>query len=105
MESRLKKAHELLSENGVILISIDDNEQANIKLLCDEIFGEYNNLGIFIVKSTPNARDYGFVGKMHEYMLFYAKNAKFVSTNLMPVIDKKFKYKDKDNVWEKEGPK
>ena len=94
MKNRLKKAHRLLSRNGVIFISIDDNEQANIKMLCDEIFGENNNLGIFIVKSTPNARDYGYVGKMHEYMLFYAKDSKFVSTNLMPVIDKKFKYKD-----------
>ena len=94
MRSRLKLAHRLLSPSGVILISIDDNEQATIKMLCDDIFGETNNLGSFIVKSTPNARDYGFVGKMHEYMLFYAKNAGLVQTNLMPVLDKKFKYKD-----------
>lgn len=94
MEKRLILAKSLLKDSGVILISIDDNEQANLKMLCDEIFGEINNLGAFIVKSTPNARDYGFVGKMHEYMLFYAKKANMVKTNLMPVLDKKFKYKD-----------
>lgn len=94
MRSRLKLAHKLLSPSGVILLSIDDNEQATLKVLCDDVFGESNNLGSFIVKSTPNARDYGFVGKMHEHMLFYAKNSALVHTNLMPVIDKKFKYKD-----------
>lgn len=94
MDKRLRLAKNLLSDKGVIFISIDDNEQANLKLLCDQIFGEKNNLGFFIIKSTPNARDYGFVGKMHEYMLFYAKNFSFVKTNLMPIVDKKFKYKD-----------
>ena len=96
MQARLKLAQRLLSPHGVIFISIDDNEQATIKMLCDDIFGETNNLGTFIVKSTPNARDYGFVGKMHEYMLFYAKNVELVQTKLMPVLDKKFKYKDKN---------
>lgn len=94
MEKRLKIARTLLSKKGAILISIDENEFSNLKLLCDDIFNTENNLGVFIVKSTPNARDYGFVGKMHEYMLFYGKNANAVSTNLMPVVDKVFKYKD-----------
>lgn len=94
IKSRLKIAQKLLSTKGVIFLSIDDNEYCNLKILCDQIFGEHNNLGTFIVKSTPNARDYGFVGKMHEYMLFYAKNQDNVTTNLMPVLDKKFKYKD-----------
>lgn len=94
MEKRLKIARSLLSDKGVILLSIDDNEMNNLKMLCDSIYGENNNLGIFIVKSTPNARDYGFVGKMHEYILFYAKNLDKVETNLMPVLDKTFKYSD-----------
>lgn len=94
MEKRLKIARSLLSDKGVILLSIDDNEMNNLKMLCDSIYGENNNLGIFIVKSTPNARDYGFVGKMHEYILFYAKNFDKVETNLMPVLDKTFKYSD-----------
>ena len=94
MEKRLKIARSLLSDKGVILLSIDDNEMNNLKMLCDSIFGENNNLGIFILKSTPNARDYGFVGKMHEYILFYAKIFDKVETNLMPVLDKTFKYSD-----------
>lgn len=94
LKNRLSIARELLSENGMILISIDDNEITNLKILCDQIFGEGNNLGIFIVKSTPNARDYGHVGKMHEYILFYAKKSDKVETNLMPIEDKVFKYYD-----------
>lgn len=94
MEKRLKFARELLSDKGVILLSIDDNEMNNLKILCDSIYGENNVLGIFIVKSTPNARDYGFVGKMHEYILFYARNHDKVDTNLMPVLDRAFKYSD-----------
>lgn len=95
INKRLKQSRNLLSDKGVILISIDDNQKDSLKILCDEIFGENNNLGIFVIKSTPNARDYGYVGKMHEYMLFYSKNQEKVNTNLMPVIDKTFKYKDK----------
>ena len=94
MDKRLRVAHGLLAKSGVILISIDDNEKNQLKLLCDDIFGENNYLGTFVVKSTPNARDYGFVGKQHEYMLFYAKDQSAVSTNLMPNADKKFKYND-----------
>ena len=91
---RLEISRNLLSDSGVILISIDDNEMNNLKNICDSIYGYNNNLGILIVKSTPNARDYGFVGKMHEYILFYSKNKEKVKTNLMPVLDKLFKYSD-----------
>ena len=94
MDRRLRLAHCLLKESGVILISIDDNEKSQLKLLCDGIFGEENSLGVFVVKSTPNARDYGHIGKQHEYMLFYGKDSRFVSTNMMPDLDKKFKYSD-----------
>lgn len=45
MYPRLKIARELLKEDGVIFISIDDNEQANLKIICDEIFGEENFVG------------------------------------------------------------
>lgn len=92
--TRLKLARNLLSNDGVIFISIDDNEQANLKKICDEIYGEKNFIGIFCINSTPNARDYGHIGKMHEYALFYAKNIDFTTTNLIPDIDKKFTYTD-----------
>ena len=73
MYPRLKLLHKLLAKDGAIFISIDDNEQANLKLMMDEIFGNGNFIGSFIVNSTPNARDYGHIGKMHEFCLFYAK--------------------------------
>lgn len=92
--SRLKLSRNLLTNDGVIFISIDDNEQANLKKVCDEIFGERNFIGVFCINSTPNARDYGHIGKMHEYALFYAKDIEKARTNLIPDNDKKFTYKD-----------
>lgn len=91
---RLKIAKDLLTDEGVIFISIDDNEVNNLKKICDEIFGSSNHCGTFIVNSTPNARDYGHIGKMHEYCLFYAKNMEYTQTNMLPDTDKKFKYSD-----------
>lgn len=91
---RLKIAKDLLADEGVIFISIDDNEVTNLKKICDEIFGSSNHCGTFIVNSTPNARDYGHIGKMHEYCLFYAKNMEYTQTNMLPDTDKKFKYSD-----------
>ena len=91
---RLKVAKDLLSEDGVIFISIDDNEADNLRKVCDEIFGERNFIGVFVINSTPNARDYGHIGKMHEYALFYSKDVLYTKTNMLPETDKKFKYKD-----------
>ena len=91
---RLKVARDLLSDDGVIFISIDDNEQENLRKICDEIFGNQNFIGSFVVNSTPNARDYGHIGKMHEFALFYAKDLFCAETNLLPVIDKTFAYND-----------
>lgn len=92
--SRLMLARNLLSEDGVIFVSIDDNEVTNLTKICDEVFGSDNYCGTFVVNSTPNARDYGHIGKMHEYCLFYAKNIEMATTNMLPEEDKSFKYKD-----------
>ena len=94
MYPRLKLARNLLREDGVIFISIDDNEVNNLKKICDEIFGEDNFNGIFVVNSTPNGRDYGHIAKMHEYSLFYSKNKEYTKTNLLPDTEKVFKYSD-----------
>ena len=67
---RLMLARSLLSENGFIFISIDDNEMDSLKKMCDEVFGLSNHCGTFVINSTPNARDYGHIGKMHEFCLF-----------------------------------
>ncbi len=91
---RLKVARDLLADDGVIFISIDDNEVENLKKVCDEIFGECNFCGCFVINSTPNARDYGHIGKMHEYCLFYAKNKEQTTTNMLPDNNKSFKYQD-----------
>ncbi|KOY70954.1 site-specific DNA-methyltransferase [Apilactobacillus kunkeei] len=96
MYPRLKLARNLLSDNGVIYVSIDDNEQSNLRMIMDEIFGENNFIGDFIVRSSPNARDYGHIGQQHEYALFYSKNKEDTITNKLPVKDKKFKYNDDD---------
>ncbi len=79
MLPRLKLARDLLKEDGVIFISIDDNEQANLKLLCDEIFGE-NNFVAEIVRNTNSSKNQSlFISVSHEYCLIYAKNISFLS--------------------------
>lgn len=94
MYPRLVLLQKLLKEDGAIFISIDDHEQASLRIVCDEIFGTKNFIGQFVINTTPNARDYGAIGKMHEYCLFYAKNIDLLTTNLIPEKTKTFKYKD-----------
>ena len=74
MEKRLILSKNLLSESGVIVISIDDVEVAHLKLLCDKIFGESNCLGLLptIMNLKGNNDQFGFSGT-HEYTLVYAK--------------------------------
>lgn len=74
MYPRLKLARNLLRDDGVIFISIDDNEQANLKRLCDEVFGEKNFLGCFIWKrrSSSALENYNFSSD-HDYVLTYQK--------------------------------
>lgn len=70
MAPRLQLAKDLLSEDGVIFISIDDNEQANLKLLCDSVLGEENLLSQIIVQSNKRGQTYKQLAKTHEYLLF-----------------------------------
>ncbi|NQP21008.1 site-specific DNA-methyltransferase [Streptococcus suis] len=75
MSKRLEIARRLLSDSGVIFISIDDNEQAQLKLLCDEVFGEKNFLSQFIVENNPKGRkNSNFTSVTSEYCLAYSKN-------------------------------
>ena len=83
ISKRLKIAKRLLSENGMILISIDDNEYANLKSLCDEIFGEKNFICNFIWKSkSGGANDARFIATDTEYILFYVKDGDKFALNL-----------------------
>lgn len=86
MYPRLKLARDLLTEDGVIFISIDDNEQANLKIICDEIFGEENN-DCFVWRKSGNGRD----GKMkntqtirkdHEYIFLVFKDKNILNKSL-----------------------
>lgn len=82
MTIRLKLAKSLLTENGIIAISVDDKEQAHLKLLCDSTFGENNFLGNLIWKSkSGGANDSSAFGIDHEYVLCYAKNFLKITIN------------------------
>lgn len=72
---RLKIAKDLLTFDGVIFISIDDNEAVNLKKICDEIFGESNFVAQLAVQLNPRGRNLDiFVARTFEYVLVYAKN-------------------------------
>jgi adenine-specific DNA-methyltransferase len=75
MYPRLLLARDLLSKDGLIFISIDDNEQANLKLLCDDVFGEENNITQLIIQGFANESNEGVLFQnVTEYCLCYAKD-------------------------------
>lgn len=74
MYPRLYLARNLLRDDGVIFISIDDNEAANLKLLCDEIFGSENFQAQIVPISNPGGRDYKQIAVTHEYLFVYTKS-------------------------------
>lgn len=74
MMPRLKLLRELLSEDGVIFISCDDNELANLRVLLNEIFGENNFYSQVIVRANSRGQTYNQIAKTHEYLIVYTKN-------------------------------
>lgn len=74
MYPRLRLARNLLTDDGVIFINIDDNEQANLKKLCDEVFGEENMAGIFVWQARQSIQNDTDLSNSHEYVISYAKN-------------------------------
>lgn len=85
MHKRLEIAKNLLSKSGVIFISIDDNEQAQLKLLCDEILGEENFVAniIWEKKFSPQ-NDAKWLSDNHDFVVIYAKNKSLWKPNLLP---------------------
>lgn len=81
---RLKLARNLLTEDGLIAISIDDNEISRLSLVCDEIFGADNFVAKVIVQANKGGRDYLALAQTHEYMLIYAKSAENVGIYELP---------------------
>lgn len=93
MYPRLKLARNLLSDDGVIFISIDDNEQTNLKKICDEIFGEDNFLAQLIVVSAPagtqSAVDFS---QQHQYVLCYKRSDAYHTASI-PLSSEQLKAK------------
>ena len=98
MNERLIIAQKLLSDEGVIFISIDDNEFAQRKILCDMIFGEINFIGEYIKQSkVGGGNDSKFIVKEHEYCLCYSKNIeKTPEMNIRHDQDYLKRYKEED---------
>ena len=82
MYPRLLLARDLLTDDGVIFISIDDNEQANLKLLCDDVLGEENFISQIIIQSNKRGQTYKQLAKTHEYVLVYVKNEEVIINEL-----------------------
>ena len=85
---RLRIAKDLLSDDGLICISIDSNEIGNLRKICNEIYGESNLVSEIIVQNNPRGRQSDrFVATVHEYLLCYAKNGNLCVINGMPLTD------------------
>ena len=105
MLPRLYLARNLLRDDGVIFVSIDDNEAANLKLLMDEVFGEKNCIAqlVWQKKTGAGAKSKGFIG-LHEYILCYVKSITDDLDFSSPMSEKtKAMYSKKDNNFEKLG--
>lgn len=98
--SRLMVARTLLSEDGVIFISIDDNEVENLRKICDEVFGESNKIAQLVIENNPRGRQSdAFFATSHEYLLCYAGNIDSATINGMSLSEKqKAEYKYEDEI-------
>jgi len=104
---RLYLARNLLREDGVIFVSIDDHEVDNLKKICNEVFGEENNIENFIWKKSygGGAKEH-FAVKQHEYCLLYAKNAEALEDFWLPPdpgAEEKY-YDGRDELYDTRGP-
>lgn len=99
MYPRLALARELLRDDGVIFISIDDNEQANLKRLCDEVFGEGNFVAQLVWERAFSPKnDAKFISNSHDYVLMYAKGIdNFVIGRLPRTEEANARYSNPDN--------
>ncbi|MEQ2407109.1 site-specific DNA-methyltransferase [Bacteroides ovatus] len=96
---RLKVARDLLTEDGVIFISIDDNEVENLRSVCDEIFGESNFLANIVWQKIHSIKnDAKYFSENHEYGIIYAKNIDNIKLHLLPrTPEMNDRYKNPDN--------
>lgn len=101
---RLKVVRDLLSDDGVIFISIDDNEVENLRKICDEIFGSENHIETVVWKNKygAGAKTVGFISA-HEYILVYSKNT-ITDLTCEFIGEEREKYNKKDSKFNQRGP-
>lgn len=99
MYPRLRLARELLSDDGVIFISIDDNEDRNLRIICDEVFGEANFVSQLIWERAYSPKnDAKYVSNSHDYVLVYAKSIERFAIGRLPrTTEANARYKNPDN--------
>lgn len=97
--SRLLLSRNLLSETGVIAISIDDNEISNLKYICNEVFGEENFVGTIVWQKIHSIKnDAKYLSVNHEYAVIYSRNIQNLKVNLLPRTEEmNNRYKNPDN--------
>lgn len=102
MEKRLQIARTLLSDGGVIFLSIDDNENTNLEILCNQVFGEQNKIASLprVIKRGGKSTDK--IAKNHDYLLIYAKNSAVAEFNRVIIEDDQTKNL-KDEYFEERG--
>ena len=103
MDKRLRLLSELISDDGTLFISIDENEHAPLKMLCDEILGEENFVCDLIWQSTPGSNTGTDIKTVTESVLMYSKRRSEEHINSKPIDDAK-KYKNQDNHLAERGP-
>ena len=99
---RLKLAKDLLTDDGVIFISIDDNEVDNLRKTCDEIFGISNFVFQIVWRRTDNQPNIGTIARVKEYILCYAKNINSMSLGRLPLSEKaknEYRYQDEKGLF------
>ncbi len=109
MYPRLRLLYKLLADNGIIFISIDDNEQHNLRFICDEIFGKNSFLTQFVWRSDGNFDNQAKIKVCHEYILTYIKKPELLGlpNGIDPNVDEKSKIFKPEvrNTVVKNGPK
>ncbi|MCI0561923.1 MAG: site-specific DNA-methyltransferase, partial [Nitrososphaera sp.] len=102
MYPRLYLARNLLTEDGIIFISIDDNEADNLKRICNEVFGEENFVGAIVVQANKRGQTYKEIAKTHEYLFIYSHDVD-VDLNELEKTEGALPYKDSSgpyDLWE-----
>lgn len=100
---RLKLAKDLLTDDGVIFVSLDDNEVDNLKKICNEIYGEQNFVECLIWKKRATPPNDKNIGRIHEFILVYCKDINKLTLGLLPRDEKSIsRYSNPDN--DKRGP-